>query len=197
MGTNSEHWEDKGTSCARETRWWRFCSSVYLGLVISRDGEVMEEVRCRIKKVFRAFGSLRCPIFNNPILWIQTKGVVYRATVLVGLMYGVEAWTLKVEHMTHLTTLHNHCVRTILGVTRYQQWEQRLTLKTLANRLRLQWLGHTCMAFMDDERMPKKMLFGELRKKEHSMEPRRGERPAIRGPAGNSVEKWLVPAVSG
>ena len=122
------------------------------------------------------FGALRGSIFNNPILSIPTKRAVYRATVLAVLMYGAEAWTLKAKHVRRLSTFHNRCVRTILGVTRYEQWEQRLTSKTLANRFgmdwsipdiimnrRLQWLGH--LGRKDNESLPKKMLFGELRKK--------------------------------
>lgn len=106
----------------------------HLGTVMSRDGDVMENLKCRIVKASRAFAALRDSIFNKPILSILTKRAVYRATVLAVLMYGAEAWTLKTEHVRRLTTFHNHCVRTILGVTRYKQWEQRLTSKTLANR---------------------------------------------------------------
>ena len=40
----------------------------YLGSVLSRDGDDMEDVKCRIAKASRAFGCLRGPIFNNPIL---------------------------------------------------------------------------------------------------------------------------------
>ena len=80
---------------------------------ISRDGNVMEDVKCRIAK---AFGCLRGPIFNNYILSIPTKRPVYKGIVLSVLMYGAETWTLKAEL---LITLHNRCVRTILGVTRY------------------------------------------------------------------------------
>ena len=159
----------------------------YLGSVMSRDGDATEDVKCmqfgmklwqscRIAKATRAFGCLRVPIFNNPILSIPTKRAVYKAIVLAVLLYEAETWTLKVEHVRRLTTFHNHCMRTILGVTRCQQWEQRLTSRTLANRFgmgwtipdiimdrRLQWLGH--LGRMGDERLPKRMLFGELRKK--------------------------------
>ena len=148
----------------------------YLGSVISKDGDIMEDVKCRIAKASKAFGCLRGPIFNNPILSIPTKRAVYRATVLSVLMYGAETWNLKAEHVRRLATFHNRCVRTILGVTRYQQWEQRLTSKALANRFgmvwsipdiimdrRLQWLGH--LGRMEDERLPKQVLFGELKKK--------------------------------
>ena len=120
-----------------------------------------------------AKAPLRGSIFNNPILSILTKRAVYRAAVLAVLVYGAKAWA---EHVRRLTTFHNRCVRTILGVTRYEQWEQRLTSTTLANRFsmdwsgmdiimdrRLQWLGH--LGCMHGEKLPKKMLFGERRKK--------------------------------
>ena len=63
----------------------------------------------------------------------------------------------------------------MLGVTRYQQWQQRLTSKALASSgmewsipdiimdPRVEWLGH--LWCMEDERLPKVMLFGELIKK--------------------------------
>ena len=87
-------------------------------------------------------------------------------------MYSAETWTLKAEHVRRLTMFHNHCMRTILGVTRYQQWEQRLISKTLANRFgmdwlildkRMQWLGD--LGRIGDGKLPKGMPFGELRKK--------------------------------
>ena len=61
--------------------------SAYLGSVTSRNGVVMEDVKCRIVKASRAFGALRGSIFNNPTLSIPTKRAVYRATVLAVLMY--------------------------------------------------------------------------------------------------------------
>ena len=92
----------------------------YLGSVMSRDGDVTEDMKCRIAKASKAFGCLRGPIFNNPILSISTKRAAYQVIVLVVLLYGVETWTLKAEHVRRLTTFHNRCVRTILDVTRYQ-----------------------------------------------------------------------------
>ena len=70
---------------------------------------------------------------------------------------------------------HNRCVRTILGVTRYKQWSDRITTRQLSAEFgmertikdilrsnRLRWLGH--LACMEDNRMPKQLLFGELKK---------------------------------
>ena len=97
----------------------------YLGSTLSRDGDVMEDVKCRIVKASRAFGCLRGSVFNNPFLSLATKKMVYRATVLSVLLYSAETWTLKAEHVNRLNTFHNRCVRTILGITRYKQWQQR------------------------------------------------------------------------
>ena len=145
----------------------------YLGSVLSCDGEVMRDVKSRIAKASRVFDCLRVPVFSNPTLSIPTKGAVYMAMVVSVLMYGEETWTLKAEHVRRLTTF---CVRTILGVTRFQQWEQRITSKSLANKFgiawsiadiildrRLQWLGH--LGRMEDKRLPKQVAFGELKKK--------------------------------
>ena len=106
---------------------------------------------------------------------MATKRAVYKAVVLAVLLYGSETWVLKAQHTRRLNVFHNRCVRAILGVTRYQQWQERLTTQTLAERFgmtwtipdvvtehRLKWLGH--VGRMDEGRLPKKLLFGELRK---------------------------------
>ena len=75
--------------------------------VMSRDGDVMEDLKARIAKASRVFGCLRNPIFRNPILSIPTKRTVYKATVFRVLLYGAETWTLKAEHMRRLNSFHN------------------------------------------------------------------------------------------
>ena len=59
------------------------------------------------------------------------------------------------------------CVRTILGVSRYQQWQERLSTRTVAGMFgmalsipdlvmdrRLQWLGH--LGRMGEGRLPRR-----------------------------------------
>ena len=147
----------------------------YLGSNLSRDGNVMSEVSSRIEKASRAFGCLRGPIFNNPNMSVATKRAVYKAVVLAVLLYGSETWALKAQHIRRLNVFHNRSVRTILGVTRYQQWQQSLTTEALAESFgmpltipdiimehRLKWIGH--VGRMNERQLPKKLLFGELRK---------------------------------
>ena len=108
----------------------------YLGANISRDGEITSEVTRRIARAARAFGCLRVPVFKNKDLSLATKSAVYRAVVLAVLLYGAETWTMKAAHTRRLNSFHNRCIRTILGVMRYQQWNERLTSQSLSH-----WFG--------------------------------------------------------
>ena len=148
----------------------------YLSANISRDGEITSEVTRRIARAARAFGCLRVPVFKNKDLSLATKRAAYRAVVLAVLLYGAETWTMKAVHTRRLNSFHNRCIRTILGVKRYQQWNERLTSQSLSHRFglqhsisdiileqRLRWLGH--VGRMDEERLPNRLLFRELNMK--------------------------------
>ena len=93
---------------------------------ITSDGELCNEVLCHIAKAARAFGCLRQPIFRNSKLSVATKQKVYCSAVLAVLPYGAEAWTIKAEHVKCMNVFHNRCIRTILEVTRYQQWKEHI-----------------------------------------------------------------------
>ena len=145
----------------------------YLGSNISSDGEVGKDVSIRIAKAARAFGCLQKSIFQNSRLSIDTKRKVYKATVLAVLLYGAEAWTIKARELKRLSSFHNRCVRSMMGVSKYQQWKGHISSRYLASaagmeeqmseilmKHRLRWLGH--LARMDPCRLPKQLLFGEL-----------------------------------
>ena len=156
----------------------------YLGSTITNDGEVKSEIGTRIAKAARAFGCLQKPIFQNKRLSVETKRKVYKATVLSVLLYGMETWNIKAHSVRRLNGFHNRCVRTILGVSRHQQWKDRISSQRLAESFgmeesmkdillkhRLRWLGH--LGRMDTERIPKQLLFGELWKKRPCHGPRK------------------------
>ena len=145
----------------------------YLGSVLSSDGLACADVRSRLAKASAVFGALKAPVFDNQTLSLRSKRRVYEAVVLTTLMYGAETWTTKAGHLQKLNTFHHQCVRSIVGIGRRQQWDDRISMATLAatfgvdpditriiRRHRLRWLGH--IGRMDDSRGPKKLLFGEL-----------------------------------
>ena len=140
----------------------------YLGSNITSDGELKKEVQCRIGKAARAFGCLRQPIFSNSKLSVSTKRAVYQAVVLATLLYGAETWTVKAHHLRRLNVFHNRCIRTILGVTKYQQWKERISSRQLSRDFGMEEsiadiiMNH--LGRMEPGRIPKQLLFGELEK---------------------------------
>ena len=155
----------------------------YLGGIVNCDGALDREVVQRIAKASRIFGCLRIPIFQCRRLSLRIKILVYRAVVLTTLFYGAETWPVKATHLRQLDVFHRQCVRTLLGVSREEQFLQRLSSRDLAQRTglpvdvntllrqhRLRWLGQ--VARMDHSRAPKQMLFGEL----PVARPRHGQR---------------------
>ena len=145
----------------------------YLGSNLARDGQLEQEIDAHIAKTARSFGCIwSSSIFGK--LSTPTKRKVYQAIVLPILLYGAETWPVKAIHLKRLTGLHNRCVCTILGVSRYQQWTEHITTTQMNEEFgipgsiqeimkhRLHWLGH--VARMNADRMPKQILLGELEK---------------------------------
>ena len=99
---------------------------------------------------------------------------MYRAVVLAVLLHGAETWTMKAVHTRCLNSFHNLCIWTILGVTRYQQWNERLTSQRQSHKFgmqhsdiileqRLRRLGH--MGRLYEESFLNRLLFEELNMK--------------------------------
>ena len=82
----------------------------YLGSNVRVDGEIRDEVKCRIAKAAKVFGCLQRSIFQNRRLSTETKRKVYRATVLSVLLYGAETWTTKAENLQRLNAFHHKFV---------------------------------------------------------------------------------------
>ena len=140
----------------------------YLGSTISNNLSLDAELNVRIGKAATAMARLTKRVWDNPMLTLNTKMKVYQACVLSTLLYGSEAWTLYAHQERRLNAFHMRNLRRLLSVT----WQDRVSNKdvlaqagmtsmfaTLSQR-RLRWLGHVCR--MEDGRIPKDMLYGEL-----------------------------------
>ena len=88
--------------------------------------------------------------------------------MLSTLLYGSESWTLYSHQECRLNAFHLRCLRRLLGIT----WKDRITnidvlamvgmpsMYAMLSQRRLRWLGH--VSRMDDGRIPKDILYGEL-----------------------------------
>ena len=65
-------------------------------------------------------------IIHNKQLSMAIKRGVYHAVVLPTLLYGAEAWRVKADSVRRMRGFHNRCIRSMLGVSRLQQWKERI-----------------------------------------------------------------------
>ena len=140
----------------------------YLGSNISSSCRLDDEINFRICKATSAFGRLNPMVFQNKNLKLKTKISVYNAVVISALLYGSEAWTLYRRQVKDLDKFHMNSLRRIIGIT----WRDKVphtevlrrtgctSLETILNRNLLRWLGHVVR--MDEDRLPKQLLYGEL-----------------------------------
>ena len=140
----------------------------YLGSTISRNLSLDSEINIRIGKAASAQAKLNERVWENKNLTINTKMRVYRACVLSTLLYGSETWSTYTSQENKLNAFHLRSLRRILGIS----WSDRISneavhnkscipsIQAILSKHRLRWLGH--VKRMDDSRLPKLLLFGQL-----------------------------------
>ena len=114
-------------------------------------------------------------VWENKALTMNTKTRVYHACVLRTLLYSSECWTTYMRQERRLNIFHMQCLKHILGI----KWQDRITHQEILERAKtqsmhsllsqrcLRWVGHICR--MDDGRLPKDVLYGELSKGKRKM----------------------------
>ena len=107
-------------------------------------------------------------VWTSPKLSVKTNMAVYIACVISTLLYGRETWTTYARQESRFNTFHLRSIGSILGIS----WLDKVTnadvlysavlpsMYTLLRQRRLRWLGH--VRRMDDGRIPKYILYGEL-----------------------------------
>lgn len=140
----------------------------YLGSSISDEGNMDSEIDSRIAKASAAFGALSHRVWKAKGIRVATKVRVYQAMVMTTLLYGCETWTCYATHNKWLEVFHQRKLREILHI----HWSDHITNAEVLERARLssiearvratqlRWTGHVMR--MPEDRLPKKVLFGEL-----------------------------------
>ena len=106
----------------------------YLGSMIGASGRMDPDIDRRVPQASKAFGALHRSVFSVKDLLVQTKRKIYQACVLSGQRYGSECWTLFSHQTGKLESFHHRYLRTILGISNSQQWEQRITSLEIRQR---------------------------------------------------------------
>ena len=140
----------------------------YLGSIISSDAKFEKEIDHRLSAANRAFGRLHKRVWRNKELRQETKINLYRAVVLSTLLYGSESWVTYSHHIRILERFHQRCLRTILQLKWWDyvsditvlERSKQTSIEALLLKRRLRWAGH--VSRMNNNRLPKMVLFGEL-----------------------------------
>ena len=122
----------------------------------------------RLAKSNSAFGRLSSRVWKNKHLKKVTKISVYRAVVLTTLLYGSESWVTYRHDLRLLERFHQRCLRIILNihwsdyVSNVEVLEQAeiTSIEAILLKSHLRWSEH--VSIMDDHRLPKIALYGEL-----------------------------------
>ena len=147
-----------------------FCKQfTYLGSIITWDLDDSVDVTARIRKASSACGALKCVLSNKDIS-LASKWTAYMVLVVSILLFGSEAWTLRIDDLRRLATFHHAAVRRICGVTLWHRRRTEDLLRSIGPRAasidhylaarQLRWAGH--VARMDSERLPRLVMFSWL-----------------------------------
>ena len=141
---------------------------VYPDSTLSRSINIDKEVAYRLARASAAFGRLTDQVWERRGLRLETKLKVYRAVVIPSLLYASETWTVYSWRAKQLNAFHMRCLRTLLRIrwqdkvpdTEVLQRAESESIHAILLHSQLRWADH--VQRMDDSRLPKRLLYGEL-----------------------------------
>ena len=162
----------------------------YLGMKITKDGNMKAEINERIGAANRCFYSL-VTLLKRRSISEKTKLRVYNTIIRPILAYGCETWSLTKEQEKRLEVFENKVLRSIVGPVydqerqewrRRHNWELRERTKQphisqFVKGRRIQWAGH--VARMEEERMPRRVFLGHVEGRRHPGRPRKDWRRCL------------------
>ena len=172
----------------------------YLGSTLSRNVVIDDEVNARLAKASAAFGRLHKNVWNRRRITTEAKIKVYRAVVLTTLLYGCETWTVYQRHVRKLNHFHTTCLRKRLGI----KWHDKIpdtevltradlpSIYTILMQSQLRCAGH--VARMSDDRLPKRLLLGEL---QHGKRSQGGQRKRFKDTLKASLKAFNTTTTRG
>ena len=121
----------------------------YLGSMISRDGEIGDDVTHRIKVGWLKWRSASGVLCDRRIP-VKLKGKFYRTAIRPAMLYGTECWATKKQHISKVSVAETRMLRWMCGKTRKDRIRNEYIRETVGvahiedklRENRLRWFSH-------------------------------------------------------
>jgi len=140
----------------------------YLVSYLANTIAVDSDINSRLAKAGDAFDKLQRRLWSEHSVSLPVKIAVYQAVVLSMLLYGCESWVLYRRSVRKLDEFHMRCLRRIASIN----WQDRVPntevlhlcgttgIEAFLLQAQFRWVVHEVR--MQDDRIPKQILYGQL-----------------------------------
>ena len=136
----------------------------YLGVIISSNCSLKEEINQRISKATNVYSQLGNGFIGKRELTKRTKISIFNSVYCPTLIYGSETWNLDNRDKSRLQAAEMKFLRRSIGKTRKDRIRntrirEELKTESLVNKIeknQLRWFGHVNR--MEEDRIPKQIL---------------------------------------
>ena len=145
---------------------------VYLGANVNHNADLSIEVDPRIRNAWCSFRKYTLELYDRPRAYLELKIRMLRAEVLKTMLYGCVTWSPRACHYDTLRRAHHRCLTSCVGWRKRKRADHLISYPdtliktgsesieaTLRRRLIL-FAGF--VARMEDTRLPKCVMFGEM-----------------------------------
>ena len=145
---------------------------VYLGGNVNHNADLSIEADRRVRNAWCSFQKYTLELYDRPSDPLELKVWLLRAEVLEAMLYGYVTWSPRACHYDTLRRAHRRFLTRCVGWRKHNRADHRISymdtlLKTgsesiVATLRRRRILFAGFLAHMEDTRLPKCVMFGEM-----------------------------------
>ena len=145
---------------------------VYLGGNVNHNADLSIEVDRRIRNAWCSFRKYTLELYDRPSAPLELKIRTLRAEVLETMLYGCITWSPRACHYDTLRRAHHRFLTSCIGWRKHNRADHPIpyldtllkrrseSIETNLDRMRILFAGF--VARMEDTRLPKCVMFGEM-----------------------------------
>ena len=145
---------------------------VYLGGNVNHDADLSIEVDRRLRKAWCSFCKYTLELYDRPSAPLELKIRMLRAEVLETMLYGCVTWSPRACHFGTLRRPHHRFLTRCIGWRKHNRADHpnsyldtliKTGSESIEATLRRRWILFVgFVACMEDTRLPKCVMFGEM-----------------------------------